>query len=105
MPPLLSLWRSGTFPRGYKFQGTLKEIGEQKVMQSLKLTRIDLLSLRSCLVVARMAPQAGKAFNSRPTYCDVDKVAAAYKREQFSWKTWRIWCDGLSFYDTCRVSS
>ena len=33
----------------------LQRRGEQKVMQGLKLTRIDWLSLRSCLVVARMS--------------------------------------------------
>jgi len=91
MPSLLSsLWRLGTLPRGYEFPGTLKEREEQKVKQNLKLTRVDLLSLRSYLVVARVALQAGRALNTHLIYCGVDKVTIAYECERFLRKAWRI---------------
>jgi len=53
------------------------------VMQSLKLTWVDLLSFCSCLVVARLTVQAGRALNTRPIYCGIDKVIIAYERERF----------------------
>ena len=50
-------------------------------MQNLKLTRADLLSLRACLIMARVALQAGRDLNTGPIYCNVDKVTASYECE------------------------
>jgi len=57
------------------------ERGDQKVMQSLKLTWINLLSLHSCLVVARVALKAGRVLNTHPIYCDIDKAIVAHECE------------------------
>ena len=48
-------------------------------MQNLMLTQVDLLSLRSWLIVARVILQAGRALNTRPIYCGVDKATITYE--------------------------
>ena len=78
---LFSLEDISNSSRGYKFPGTLKERGEQKVMQSLKLTWVDLLLLYSYLVVVCMTLQAGRALNIHPIYYRVDKITIAYECE------------------------
>ena len=51
-------------------------------MQSLKFIWVDLMSLHSCLVTARVALQAGRAFNTRLIYYDLGKVPVAYEYER-----------------------